>query len=275
MLKTTEERAYAKLNLTLGVLFKRMDGYHALDSIMQSIDLYDTVRVTRASSVSVSSVGMALPEDNTLLRAAALYRRYTGRGAKIEVVKRIPAEAGMGGGSADAAAVLRALDALYGDLDTDSLFTIARAVGADVPFCIRGGTQRAQGVGEVLTPLARGKDLFFTVLKPAAGVSTGMLFSRLPLPRPMPDNTRAASAIVRGDLHQLGELLFNALSAPAETFVPKIADYKQRLLNAGALGAEMTGSGSAVFGLFESLDDAEKARALADVSGFSCICRAV
>ena len=253
----TTKRAYAKLNLTLGVLYKRADGYHALDSIMQTIDLFDTVTVERARDIAVTSTGMLLPYDNTIRRAAEQYRALTGRSALIRVVKRIPAEAGLGGGSADAAATLNALQELYGEVDEKSLLEIAAKVGADVPFCLRGGTQRAEGIGEVLTPV-RGMKLHLVVAKPAEGVSTNKLFSLLKLPRMMPDTTAALKALSDGDLDSLCPLLYNALEEPAVELVPAIGRIKADLLTLGAKTACMSGSGSAVFGVFA---DSEAAKA--------------
>lgn len=253
------KRAYAKLNLTLGVLYKRADGYHALDSIMQTIDLFDTVTVERARDIAVTSTGMVLPYDNTIRRAAEGYRALTGRSAFIRVVKRIPAEAGLGGGSADAAAVLNALQELYGEVDDKTLIEIAAKIGADVPFCLRGGTQRAEGIGEVLTPV-RGMKLHLLIAKPAEGVSTKKLFSHLKLPREMPDTTQALKALSDGDLDALCPLLFNALEEPALELVPEIGRIKQDLLSLGAKAACMSGSGSAVFGVFASQDAAKEAQ---------------
>ena len=259
----TTERAYAKLNLSLGVLYKRADGYHALDSIMQTIDLCDTVTIGRAREIVVTSTGMALPYDNTLRRAAEAYRALTGRSAHIRVIKRIPAEAGLGGGSADAAAALNGLQKLYGEADEQTLLEIAAKVGADVPFCLRGGTQRAEGIGEILTPL-RGMKLHFIIAKPAEGVSTKKLFSLLKLPRSMPDTAAAMQALASGDLNTLRPLLFNALEEAAIELVPEIGRVKERLLSSGALAACMSGSGSAVFGVF-----ADKAAAEAALPAFS------
>jgi len=257
---TITERAYAKLNLTLGVRCRRADGYHELDMLMQTIDLADTVTVTRASDVIVTASGMLLPLNNTLRKAAAYYQALTGRGAHIHVTKRIPAEAGMGGGSADAAAVLRAMDRLYGEVDRETLKEIALKVGADVPFCLTGGLCRAEGVGEILTPLS-GMKLHVVVTKPKQGVSTGALFSALQLPRELPDTARAIQSLQSGDLDALAPCIQNALEAPAEELVPEIRIYRERLLEEGAVTARMTGSGSAVFGLFRTKADAERAAA--------------
>ena len=272
------KKAYAKLNLTLGVLYKRPDGYHALDSLMQAVDLYDTVTVERAADVTVTATGMLLPYHNTLRKAAERYRALTGRGASIRVVKRIPAEAGMGGGSADAAAVLAAMQDLYGELDNGSLFDAALSVGADVPFCLHvqqgGSLARAEGIGEALTPLAAAP-MFFALVKPAPGVSTKALFDGLSLPTPNPDTAAALAALSLKDPTALGPLLLNALEPPAVRLVPEIAALKTRLLSLGALGAAMTGSGSAVFGLFPSPDAAKEAAARFPDAAFSAVCRSL
>lgn len=270
----TSERAYAKLNLTLGVLYKRGDGYHALDSIMQSIDLFDMVSIERANDIIVTSTGMQLPYDNTVRRAAEQYRALTGRGAHIRVTKRIPAEAGMGGGSADAAATLLGLQKIYGEADEKTLFELGASIGADVPFCMRGGVQRAEGIGEVLTPL-RGMKLYFVVAKPKEGVSTKKLFSLLKLPRVMPETTACIKALAVGDRIALAPLLFNALEEPAVELVPEIGRVKAALLEAGAMAASMTGSGSAVFGLFETRELAETALPKLETFAFSRVCESV
>lgn len=259
MEKMIQERACAKVNLTLGVTGRRSDGYHTLDSLMVTTDLCDDVTVTRCREVIVTCTGMFLPYRNTLRAAAERYRALTGRGARIHVYKRIPAEAGLGGGSADAAAVLRGMQRLYGEAEERDLYDIALRVGADVPFCLQGGLCRAQGVGEVLTPFRLGAPLHLVLAKPAAGVSTRALFGRLNLPQPLPDTARAMAALSGGDVRALGPLLCNALQAEAEALVPEIGTLRQRLLALGALGACMTGSGSAVFGLFETPEAAAAA----------------
>ena len=268
------EQAFAKINLTLGVRAKRADGYHELDMLMQTVSLADTVTVQRAADVTVTASGMLLPYNNTLRKAAELYRSYTGHGALIHVVKRIPSEAGLGGGSADAGAVLRALDTLYGEVDSGTLKDIARKVGADVPFCLKGGLCRAEGIGEKLTPL-RPMPLHLVIAKPDRGVSTGALFGALTLPRKLPDTEKAMTALARGDLDTLSETLYNALEEPAEALVPEIGAIRERLLSLGAAGARMTGSGSAVFGLFRSQEEAEAAaEKMADVP-FVCTAESV
>lgn len=258
-LKLVEELALAKLNLTLGILYKREDGYHAIDTVMQTVSLFDRVIVEPARTVEVTVTGMTLPPDNTMVRAAELYRQETGCGARIRCEKRIPMEAGLGGGSADAAAVLRGLQRLHRMCDDRTLRRIALAVGADVPFCLVGGTCRCEGVGELLTPFAIGTRLHFVVCKPEKGVSTGALFRALPLPRPRVETLRAMAALGRGDVNALAAAMRNVLEPPAIELVPEIGDLIGQLKNAGALAAQMTGSGSAVFGLFRTEEDAKAA----------------
>lgn len=267
-----QERAYAKLNLTLGVLFKRMDGYHALDSLMQTIDLADTITIEKDAQVTVTNTGIQLPYNNTMRRAAIAYQAYTGKGARIRAIKRIPAEAGMGGASADAAAVLRGMQLIYGELDDASLMEIALSVGADVPFMMRGGLARAEGIGEQLTPL-RSCPMYFVIAKPEAGISTRELYYGLNLPRPQPDTAGAIGAIAAGDLPKLGSLLFNALEEPAASIVPEIASLHKKLIDAGALGAAMTGSGSTVFGLFPDFPSAKIGLKAVEGCAFARVCR--
>lgn len=253
-----QEKAYAKLNLTLGVLFKRTDGYHALDSLMVTVDLCDLVTVERAKDVDVVTEGARLPLENTMYKAATLYKQLTGRGALIRCKKRLPSEAGMGGGSADAAAVLRALQKLHRMATDDELARIALQVGADVPFCLRGGLCRCEGVGEILTPVPC-PEMHFCVVKPERGVSTGALFRALPMPRPRVQTLRAMELITKSRLREAAPLLENALEAPAQDLVPEIGEAREALLQNGALAARMTGSGSAVFGVFEEAAAAKQA----------------
>ena len=258
-MNTIEELALAKLNLTLGILYKRQDGYHAIDTIMHTISLFDRVYVEKARTVEVTVTGMTLPPDNTMVRAAELYRQETGCGARIRCEKRIPAEAGLGGGSADAAAVLRGLQRLHRMCDDITLRKIALQVGADVPFCLVGGTCRCEGVGEVLTPFSIQQKLHFVLCKPEQGVSTGALFRALPLPRPRVDTFAAMAALAKGDLDALAKSMQNVLEPPAIALIPEIGALKQQLLDAGALAAQMSGSGSSVFGLFRTAEQAEAA----------------
>ena len=261
-MERVEEKAYAKLNLTLGVLYKRMDGYHALDTLMQTVSLHDRVTVAPAKTVEVHVTGATLPVENTMYRAAKLYQTRSGKGCLVTCEKRLPAEAGMGGGSADAAAVVRGLQRLHRMLTDNELKEIALQVGADVPFCLQGGLCRCEGVGEILTPVI-GPQLHFAVVKPPRGVSTKALFQSLSLPRKRVETLRCLAKLGQNDLPGAAAATVAARGAPAVYLGPEIGEGKDALLQRGALAACMTGSGSAVFGLFENEEGAQAA-----VSGF-------
>lgn len=264
--------APAKVNLTLDVLGRRPDGYHELASIMASVDLFDRVILQAASPgvLEVTWEGQALPQDNTARRAAAAFFAQRPGGARIHLVKTIPQQAGLGGGSADAAAVLRGLSRLYGGIDREALFAMARSVGADVPFCLQGGCALAEGIGHKLTSLPC-PHLHLLLLMGETGVSTAALFRSLALPLPHPD-TQGAIAALQGPPQDLAPFLCNALEAPAAALAPEIQTLKEALLAQGALAAFMTGSGACVVGLF--LDPAAQQQAYAHFAGlpFRALC---
>lgn len=265
-------KAYAKVNLTLDVLYKRPDGYHELEGVMQSIDLADQIRVRRASGLSVR-FDAPVPENNTVKKAAELFLGDSGLGAEIEVAKRIPSEAGLGGASADAAAVLRALNLVYEKTplrrSEEELAKLGLAVGADVPFCLTGGCAVARGVGERLVPVD-GPELDLLIVRGPRGVSTGKLFSSLGVGADkksrLSDGSlgRILSAIEKKDKALIASSLENALTPAACLLAPEIGEYMDRMRSLGALGASMTGSGAAVFGIF-----ADEASAKAAYDGFA------
>lgn len=256
-------KAYAKLNLTLEVLRKRPDGYHDLSTIMQQISVFDSVYMLPRSDGDICvSCDVALPSDNTAFRAARLFMEHTQcGGAQIRIQKRIPMQAGMGGGSADAAAVLEGMQRLYGRLPSEELLRIAERIGADVPFCVNGGCALCEGKGELITPL-RGLKFDVVVVKGSRGISTGMLFGELGGRSCESGATRAAAAaIAGGDLKLLCACISNGLEQSARRHCEEIGVYCDRLKRLGALCACMTGTGSAVFGVFESPQSARAALA--------------
>ena len=273
-MERVEEKAYAKLNLCLGVLYKRMDGYHALDTLMQTVSLFDRITVAPSKTVEVHVTGATLPVENTMYRAAKLYQAKAGKGALITCEKRLPSEAGMGGGSADAAAVLRGLQRLHRMLTDREVKEIALQVGADVPFCLQGGLCRCEGVGEILTPVV-GPTLWFAVVKPPRGVSTKALFQSLSLPRQRVETVRCLARLGQNDLPGAARYMENALEAPAVALVPEIGEIKAALLERGALAASMTGSGSAVFGLFETEAQAQQAVLGFPEDYYTAVCHSV
>ena len=261
--------AYAKINLTLDVLGRRPDGYHDLRGVMQTVSLCDTLAAEPVDGPDVARAGdLPAGEDNLAVRAAAVFRAATGlpeRGLCVTIEKRIPVCAGLGGGSADAAAVLRYLRDRYApEMTGEALAKLGEAVGSDVPFCVRGGTYLAEGRGEVLTPLRDLPPCFIVLCKPEFPLSTPALFRAIDAVEdlPRPDNDAALAAIASGDLtalcRQVGNVFEAALTGDeAET----IRAIKARLVQNGALAAAMSGSGSAVFGIFADAAAAADARA--------------
>ena len=250
--------AYAKLNLTLDILRKREDGYHDLQMVMQTIELHDDVTVTLTDGDGVVCRCGDIPGDETNLavRAARAFFAETGVapcGLDIDIVKRIPAQAGMAGGSADAAATLRALRKLLKpELPGDELERIAALVGSDVPYCVRGGTALAEGRGERLTSLRSAPPFYVVLCKPDFDISTPMLFSRVKVSElwSRPDTSGMLEAMHRGDAGGVASRVKNVF----ETILPKeyaeVFAIKERLRRLGAEATSMTGSGPTVFGLY-------------------------
>lgn len=259
-MKTVHEKAYAKLNISLDVGKRREDGFHEMTMVMQSISLADAVTVTLNDTGKVRA-RTSLPfipgdERNLAVKAALCYLEAIGRqgqGALIEIQKAVPVGAGMGGGSSDAAAVLRAMNALFDHaLSTAELEQLSCSVGSDVAFCVAGGTALATGRGEKLEALPALPDCAFVVCKPEFSISTPELFRKLdqmPLRR-HPDTAGLMAAIREGQLGQVCRRMYNVFEDVDDRRMRTVADIKSRLLDAGALGAVMTGTGSAVFGVF-------------------------
>ncbi|MCI9575161.1 MAG: 4-(cytidine 5'-diphospho)-2-C-methyl-D-erythritol kinase [Clostridiales bacterium] len=257
-------RGYAKINLTLDVTGRRDDGYHLLEMVMQSISVADTIRIqtTTEPGIRVTCNQSLIPCDpsNTAFWAAQLFSRHHAftDGLSIHIDKQIPIQAGMAGGSADAAAVLVGLNRLLETGDSlDELCKLGLMVGADVPFCIRGGTMLAQGIGEILHPLPSMPDCFLVVCKPSVNVSTGEAYARIDhVPLPIHPNTKAmVQALKQGDLSAIGGYLCNVFEAVLQ--LPEIDAIQRIMEQHRALGSRMTGSGSAVFGIFQTESDAQ------------------
>lgn len=269
-MNTVEEKAYAKINISLDVGAKRPDGYHDMLMVMQTVTLCDDVTVTLtpgAPSRSESNLRF-VPNDerNLAVRAANTFFAEAGiedMGAHIKMKKRIQVGAGMAGGSTDAAAVLRALNVLCGTgYDAKHLEAIATRIGSDVAFCVRGGTQLASGRGEVLTPLPPLPDCRVVICKPDFSISTPELFRKLDSVklRCHPDTQGIIDLLHVGDLPKIARRMYNVFEDVPDRRMAQISEIKGRMLDFGALGAVMTGTGSAVFGLFD--DDAAADNAL-------------
>ena len=274
--------APAKLNLSLDVCGVRPDGYHELRSVMQTIDWCDTVTVDFAPDEDIHLTcdgGIPADDRNTAYRAAALFRAHTGcrAGFVIDVCKCVPSEAGMGGGSSDGAAVLRALNDLTGaNLPHSDLMTRAARIGADVPFFLIGGTALATGIGAELTPLPPLPPCVFVVVKPPGGVSTPEAYRRLDSSPTLfhPAVEDMVRALERGDLGGVARCVGNSFEASMA--LPHTAALTAAMRAHGALAAALTGSGSAVFGLFDDDDAASAcAAALRPAYPLTRVCRPV
>ena len=254
-MKTLTLEAPAKINLTLDILGRRTDGYHDMRMVMQAVSLGDTVTVAEAAGgFSLLTEGISLPAGKVTLeqRAADAFFHRLGRpvpGLEVRLAKRVPAYAGLGGGSADVAAVLRCLRTLYApDLPRQALEEIGLAGGSDVPFCVRGGTCLAEGRGEILTDLPPLPDCAIVLCKPDFGLPTPELFARLDGADlgPRPDTAAC-----------LGNVFERVLT---EEEGEEIRSIKEALLRHSALGAAMSGSGPTVFGLFDDRQKAVRAK---------------
>lgn len=254
---TIFEPAYAKVNLTLDVLGKRPDGYHDLQSVMQTISLRDDVEIDIGTGkpwkLLCSRDDIPCDERNLAWKAAKVYCEALNKdpnGIEIRITKRIPSQAGLGGGSADAAAVLRGLNEYYGNpLSIMALAELGSQVGSDVPFCVVGGTAMVEGRGERLRMLPAMPDCVFVVCKPDFSISTPELFKKIDEKTiaKRPDNRAMESAILSGDLGRVAENLCNVFDPVVTEEHLELNYIKSIFNNYGSVGQQMTGSGSAVY----------------------------
>ncbi len=264
-----ELSANAKINLTLDILRKREDGYHEMQMVMQAVTLADTLTVAPARGSEGQAVSdlhfLPTGDKNLAQMAAAAFRRATGLGGEVDVSiqKRVPVCAGLAGGSADAAAVLTAMNELTGvGLSRLEMAKIGEPVGSDVPFCVLGGTALAEGRGEVLTPLPPLPPCHIVICKPPFSISTPQLFSRVNARKIVrrPDTAGVVAALEAGDLAGVARRMYNVFEDVLEPRrLSEIGEIKAALIDCGALGASMSGSGPSVFGLFDDPDSAQAA----------------
>lgn len=261
---TLYEGAYAKLNLTLDVLGKRPDGYHDIKSVMQGISLRDDIEIDVGTGkpwkLLCDKPDIPTDETNLAWKAAKLFFDTIGKdpeGLEIRIVKRIPAQAGLGGGSADAAAVLRALNRHYdAPFSLPALAELGSKIGSDVPFCVLCGTAIAEGRGDRLRPLPDMPDCIFVICKPDFSVSTPALYRVIDEKAiaKRPDHTAMERAVLAGDLGAIAENLCNVFD-PIVTEEHLELNYIKSIFNSyGAVGYQMTGSGSAVFAIVDSFE---------------------
>ena len=268
-MNTILEKAYAKINLTLDVTGKLPNGYHSVKMVMQSVELHDDVILSKSDKegIRIKSNLKFLPNDNTNLAVRAANAFFEHENIKnpsleIELVKRIPVAAGLAGGSSNAAAVLRGLNKVYGSgLGVDELCEIGVKIGADVPYCIKGGSMLAEGIGEILTPLEKMPECFVVICKPSFSVVTAKIYARmnggdLPI---HPDTNGMIDALEKGDYDGICHRLYNVMEEVTGSDHEEISQIEDIMLECGCDGTVMSGSGPTVFGLFSDENKAKQA----------------
>jgi len=263
------EAAPAKVNLALAIKQKRPDGYHDLQTVFQTISLCDRVEVKLEGSEIVCNCGSLSGPDNLAYKAASVFYesllrkagKFPGIGALITIDKNIPVQAGLAGGSSDAAAVLRALNKLFSyPFSYHQLLTIAQKCGSDTAFCLKGGTQWGEGTGAELTELPPAPKMELIVVKPEGGINTAEAYKQF-------DSLACFDTIDKqlwqrllstGNSEEIGKSLFNSFEKIAPVLLPEIAEIKRIMLEAGCYGALLSGSGSAVFGILQSRRQGER-----------------
>ena len=248
-------KAYAKINLSLDIVGVRDDGYHLIKTVMQSISLHDVISIKKSGTdITISCNIPYIPRDkrNIVYKCAEKFFEYTKTrfGVHIDIQKNIPSQAGLGGGSADGAAVLVLLNKLCENpLTTEELCKIGATVGADIPFCIVGGCALCEGIGEVITPIDSKLQLDLCIVKPNFGVSTVEAYKAFDNAEILshPDTDAVTKALENGDTNTLSSNLINVLEMDK-----RIDEIKDFLVESGAVASCMSGSGSAVFGILEN-----------------------
>jgi 4-diphosphocytidyl-2-C-methyl-D-erythritol kinase len=256
--------APAKVNLHLEVRGKRPDGYHDIETLMVAVRLYDTLVFRLAESeirLDCYRPDLSTGPDNLVVKAATLLRERTGctKGCHIRLVKRIPMQAGLAGGSADAAATLLGLNELWGlGRSRDELAALGAELGSDVPFFFHTPAAWCTGRGEVVEPAAVGRALDLVLLRPAFGMPTGPVYARVTVPETPHPGDAIRKALAVGDIEAIGQNLHNRLQPAAATIDARIAKYEAQLARSNPAGRLMSGSGSTLFALARSPDDAER-----------------
>ena len=270
-------KAHAKINWTLDILGTRSDGYHLMDMLMQSVYMHDTLWLEDADTLTLedaaqtqsaangaeadalSSAAVTYDESNLVYRAAKKLRDacHVQKGARMRLLKQIPSGAGMGGGSADAAAALRGLVQLWDlDISEEELLKLGLSLGADIPFMLTGGLARVGGIGEEITPLSPAPQIHLVMLQPCGGLSTKEVFGAFDALDPdtlhRPQTAKAQQALLSGDLPVLGHAMNNVLEGVSVQARPAIGQAAKALEQLGAVRGMMTGSGSVVYGVFDS-----------------------
>lgn len=269
-MREIRKHAHAKINLGLDVLRRRPDGYHEVRMIMQTIGLHDEITIERTQEtgikISTNIEGLPVNRDNLIYKAARLLMDefQITDGVRMKLQKNIPVAAGMAGGSSDAAAVLLGINEMFElGLTEEELKKRAVCIGADVPYCVMGGTALAEGIGEILTPLPAIPECHILIAKPPIEVSTRFVYTELRADelKSHPDIDGQIEAVQKGDLHGMCERMGNVLETVTIPAYPVIGEIRDMMLESGALNAMMSGSGPTVFGIFEREESAREAAA--------------
>ena len=271
-------KAFAKINLCLDVLRRKENGYHEVEMVMTNVDIFDVLEIKELEEKKILlksyNTDLAMDETNLIYKAIALLQKETGKTFGVEVLleKNIPMEAGMAGGSADAAATLKAVNELFKlGVSDEILLELGASLGADIPFCIMGGTVLASGIGEKLRRLSPLPKMKLLIVKPKAGLSTKKVYESLDI-----DGLNKAGfihkdvgemvSVIESDeadktkIEKIAGRLDNILEVPSIRLLPLIADIKQKMLDNNCLGALMSGSGTAIFGIYENDEDMIKTK---------------
>ena len=277
-------KAHAKINWTLDIHGTREDGYHLMEMLMQAVEMHDTLWLEEAEELilenaadetgapvasdadGMASEAVTYDEKNLVYRAAKRLKDTYGvpKGARMRLLKKIPSGAGMGGGSADAAAALKGLCELWQlDVPHDELLKLGLSLGADIPFMLTGGLAHVSGIGEVIHSLELAPEVWLVMLQPCGGLSTKEVFGAFDALDPeslaRPDTPKAQQALLSGDLISLGKAMNNVLEGVSVAARPALGEAARELERLGAVRGMMTGSGSVVYGVFETREKAEKA----------------
>lgn len=274
MSAVVKAKVYAKINLSLDITGKRHDGYHTLCSVMQSVSLCDTVTVSLGQGINGKltlncSDGSICGEDNLAFAAAESFFKAAGiiPDVDIYIEKNIPLAGGLGGGSADAAAILSILNTVWDEpLSEKELFSIALSLGADVPFCLKGGTQLAEGIGEVLTPLRNLPDCPMLIAKKGVKSSTGDMYKALDSAKELKKSnlTCIKKGLESGDISTVSSGLYNCFETVCGE---ESLEVKHMMNESGAVYAGLSGAGPSVFGIFKNETDRERAAKILEATG--------
>lgn len=259
-------KAYAKINVLLDVVGKKENGYHLLEMIMQSIDLYDLIDVTKIEKgidIKCNKSYIPVNSKNIAYKAAELFINTYGinEGVSINIYKNIPTSAGLGGGSSDGAAVLKAMREIFDvKINDKELEELGVKIGADVPFCINGGTAFCEGIGEVITPINKFRNKILVVVKPKFGVSTKWVYSEYDkiLNVRKPETEKILKAVKDDDVKEVSLNMANVLEDVTTSKYGIISKIKRDMIRFGALGSMMSGSGPSVFAFFEDSLSAQR-----------------